>query len=109
MSGGYIQYGICLAEAWLIGYSEHEVWDHVVAPIENLQRQALRDHGRPDVAPLVPRYNAFLILLGTVRPMQVDRVWDRKGLLYNPCMANLLMRRQYYLMQRLLRTDVVCY
>ena len=39
--------------------------------------------------------------------MQVDRVWDRKGLLYNPYMANMPTRRQYYLMQRLLRTDVV--
>ena len=39
--------------------------------------------------------------------MQVDGVWDRKGLLYNPYMANMLTRRQYYLLQRLLRTDVV--
>ena len=39
--------------------------------------------------------------------MQVDGAWDRKGLLYNPYMANMLTRRQYYLLQRLLRTDVV--
>ena len=78
-----------------------------MAPIENLQCQALRDHGRLDLVPLVPRYNAFLILLGTVWPMHVDGVWDRKGLLYNPYMANMLTRRQYYLLQRLLRTDVV--
>ena len=77
-----------------------------MAPIENLQCQALRDHGKQDLVPLVPRYNAFLILLGMVRPMQVDGVWDRKGLLYNPYMANMLTRHQYYLMQRLLRTDV---
>ena len=102
-----IQYGIRPGESWLIGYTEDEVWDHTMAPIENLQCQALRDHGRPDVLPLVPRYNAFLILLGMVRPMQVDGVWDRKGLLYNPYMANMLTRRQYYLLQRLLRTDVV--
>ena len=55
----------------------------------------------------VRRYNALLILLGMVRPMQVDGVWDRKGLLYNPYMANMLTRRQYYLLQWLLRTDVV--
>ena len=102
-----IQYGIRPGESWLIGYTEDEVWDHIMAPIENLQCQALRDHGRPDLLPLVPRYNAFLILLGMVRPMQVDGVWDRKGLLYNPYMANMLTRRQYYLLQRLLRTDVV--
>ena len=102
-----IQYGIRPGESWLIGYTEDEVWDHIMAPIENLQSQALRDHGRPDLLPLVPRYNAFLILLGMVRPMQVDGVWDRKGLLYNPYMANMLTRRQYYVLQRLLRTDVV--
>ena len=102
-----IQYGIRLGESWLIGYTEDEVWDHIMAPIENLQCQALRDHGRPDLLPLVPRYNAFLILLPMVRPMQVHGVWDRKGLLYNPYMANMLTRRQYYLLQRLLRTDVV--
>ena len=67
-----------------MGYTEDEVWDHIMAPIENLQCQALRDHGRPDLLPLVRRYNAFLILFGMVRPMQVDGVWDRKGLLYNP-------------------------
>ena len=76
-------------------------------PIENLQCQALGDHGRPDLVPLVPGYNAFLILLGMVRPMQVNGVWDHKGLLYNPYMANMLTRRRYYLMQRLLPTDVV--
>ena len=125
-----IQYGIRPRESWFIGYTEDEVWDHIMAHIENLQCQALRDHGRPDLLPLVPRYNAFLILLGmvrpmqvdgvwdrkgllynpymaNVRPMQVDGVWDRKGLLYNPYMANMLTRRQYYLLQRLLRTDVV--
>ena len=67
-----IQYGIRPGESWLIGYSEDQVWDHTMAPIENLQCQALRDHRRPDLVALVPRYNAFLILLGMVRPMQVD-------------------------------------
>ena len=90
-----IQYGIRPGESWLMGYTEDEVWDHIMAPIENLQCQALRDHGRPDLLPLVPRYNAFLILFGMVRPIEVDGVWDRKGLLYNPYMANMLTRRQY--------------
>ena len=102
-----IQYGIRPGESRLIGYSEDEVWDHIMAPIENLQCQALRDHGRPDLVPLVPRYNAFRILFGMVRPMQVEGVWNRKGLLYNPYVANMLTRRQYYLMQRLLHTYVV--
>ena len=101
-----IQYGIRPGECWLIGYTEDEVWDHIMAHIENLQCQALRDHGRPDLLPLVPRYNAFLILLGMVRHMQVDGVGNRTSLLYNPYMANMLTRRQYYLLQWLPRTDV---
>ena len=79
----------------------------MMAPIENLLCQAARDHGRPYLVPLVPRNKAFLTLLGMVPPMQVDGVWDRKGLPYNPYMANILTHRQYYLMQRLLRTDLV--
>ena len=66
-----------------------------MAPMENLQCQALRDHGRPDLLPLVPRYNAFLILLGMVRPMQVDGVRDRKGLLYNPYIPLATTRRTH--------------
>ena len=102
-----IEYSIRPGEYWLIGCSEDEVWDHIMAPIDNLQCQALRDHRRPELVPLVPRYNAFLILLGMVRPMQVDGVLDCKGLLYNPYIANMVTRRQYYLLQRLLLTDVV--
>ena len=66
-----------------------------MAPMENLQCQALRDHGRPDLLPLVPRYNAFLLLLGMVRPMQVDGVRDRKGLLYNPYIPLATTRRTH--------------
>ena len=42
-----------------------------------------------------------------VGSMEGDRVWDRKGLLYDPYMANILTRRQYYLMQPLSCTDVI--
>ena len=67
-----IQYGIRPGGSRLIGYSGDEVWDHIMAPIENLECQALRDHGSLDLPPLVPRYNAFLILLGMVPPVRVD-------------------------------------
>ena len=30
-----VQYGIRPGESWLIGYTEDEVWDHIMAPIEN--------------------------------------------------------------------------
>ena len=51
----HIQYGIWPGESWLIGCTEDEVRDHIMAPIENLQCQALRDDGRQDLIPLVPR------------------------------------------------------
>ena len=53
------------------------------------------------------RYNAFILLLGMVRPMQVDGIWERDGLLYNPFMAQLLSRKQYYVLRRNIRPDVV--
>ena len=40
-----IQCGIRMGVTWLIGYIEDEVWDHIMAPIGNLQCQALKDHG----------------------------------------------------------------
>ena len=45
------------------------------------------DREREDLIPLVPRYNTFVLLLGMVRPMQVDGVWDRDGLVYNAYLA----------------------
>ena len=53
------------------------------------------------------RYNAFILLLGMVRPMQVDGILERDGLLYNPFMARLLSRREYYVLRRNIRPDAV--
>ena len=53
------------------------------------------------------RYNAFVLLLGMGRPMQVDGMWERDGLLYNPFMARLLSRKEYYILRRNIRPDVV--
>ena len=53
------------------------------------------------------RYNAFIILQGMVRPMQVDGIWERDGLLYNPFMARLPSRKEYYVLRRYIRPDVV--
>ena len=53
------------------------------------------------------RYNAFILLLGMVRPMQIDGISERDGLLYNPFMAQLLSRKQYYVLRRNIRPDVV--
>ena len=56
---------------------------------------------------LFRRYSAFILLLGMVRPMQVDGIWEREGLLYNPFMARLLSRKEYYVLRRNIRHDVV--
>ena len=53
------------------------------------------------------RYNAFILLLGMVRHMQVDGIWEGDGLLYNPFMARLLSRKEYYVLRRNIRPDVV--
>ena len=39
--------------------------------------------------------------------MQVDRIWEREGLLYNPFMAQLLSRKEYYVLRCNIRPDVV--
>ena len=52
------------------------------------------------------RYNKIL-LLGMVCPMQVDGIWERDGLLYNPFMARLLSRKEYYVLRRNIRPNVV--
>ena len=53
------------------------------------------------------RYNAFIVLLGMVRPMQVDGIWERDGLLYKPFMAQLLSCKEYHVLLRNIRRDVV--
>ena len=39
--------------------------------------------------------------------MQVDGIWERDGLRYNPFVAQLLSRKQYYVLRRNIRPDVV--
>ena len=65
---------------------------HIVDAQEAVRRAGERE----DLIPLVPRYSTFVLLLGMVRPMQVDGVWDRDGLVYNDYLARLLSRGQYY-------------
>ena len=53
------------------------------------------------------RYNAFILLLAMVRPMQVDGTWEWDGLLYNPLVAQLLSRKECYVLRRNIRPHVV--
>ena len=76
-------------------------------PIVDAQEAILRAREREDLIPLVPRYNTFVLLRGMVRPMQVDGVWDRDGLVYNAYLARLLSLGQYYDLHKHCRPDVV--
>ena len=58
-------------------------------PTVDAQEAVLRAREREDLIPLVPRYNTFVLLLGMVRPMQVDGVWDRDGLVYNAYLSTV--------------------
>ena len=83
------------------------IWDYMMQPIVDAQEAVLRARERDDLIPLVPRYNPFVLLLGMVRPMQVDGVWDRDELVYNAYIAWLLSRGQYYDLHKHCRPDVV--
>ena len=76
-------------------------------PIVDAQEGILRAREREDLIALVPRYNTFVLLLGMVRPMQVDGVRDRDGVVYNAYLAPLLSRGQYYDLHKHCRPDVV--
>ena len=83
------------------------IWDYMMKPIVDAQEAVPRARERDDLIPLVPRYNTFLLLLGMVRPMQVDGVWDRDGLVYNAYLARLLSRGQNYDLHKHCGSDVV--
>ena len=78
-----IEYGIRPGVSRLQNLDTDGIWDYMMSPIVDAQEATLRVRQREDLIPLVPRYNAFVLLLGMVRPMQVDGIWDRNGLLYN--------------------------
>ena len=102
-----IEYGLRPGESKLGELDTDEIWDYMMKPIVDAQEAILRAREREDLIPLVPRYNTFVLLLGMVRPMQVDGVWDRDGLVYNAYLARLLSRGQYYDLHKHCRPDVV--
>ena len=54
----------------------------------------------------VVRFLLFIVLLGMVQPRRVDDVWVPKALPYNARLSQLLTRREYYALNRVLRLDV---
>ena len=55
---------------------------------------------------LVTRFLVFKLLLGMIRPRRIDDVWDPKLLSYNRHLVQLLTRREYYTLNRLLRPAI---
>ena len=102
-----IQYGLRPGESKLNELDTDGIWDYMMKPIVDAQEAVLRAREREDLIPLVPRCNTFVLSLGMVRPMQMDGVWDRDGLVYNAYLARLLSRGQYYDLHKHCRPDVV--
>ena len=102
-----IEYGSRPGESKLDELDTDGTWDYMMKPIVDAQEAVLPARERDDLIPLVPRYHTFCLLLGMVRPMQVDGVWDRDGLVYNAYLARLLFRGQYYDLHKHCRPDVV--
>ena len=50
-----IMHGVRPGQTELVGYTEDEVWDHMLAPIHELQRASLRKANLSHLIPLVPR------------------------------------------------------
>ena len=50
-----VMHGVRRGQIELVGYTEDEVWDHMLAPIQELQRASLRKANLSHLIPLVPR------------------------------------------------------
>ena len=50
-----IMHGVRPNQTELVGYTEDEVWDHMLAPIQELQRASLRKANLSHLILLVPR------------------------------------------------------
>ena len=85
-----IEHGSRPGESKLDQLDTGGIWDYMMKPIVDFQEAVLRARERDDLMPLVARYNTFVLLLGMVRPTQVDGVWDLGGLVYNAYPARLV-------------------
>ena len=50
-----IMHGVRPGQTEIVGYTEDEVWDHMLAPIQELQRASLGKANLSHLIPLVPR------------------------------------------------------
>ena len=54
-SAANIMHGVRPGQTELVGYTKHELWDHMLAPIQELQRASLRKANLSHSIPLVPK------------------------------------------------------
>ena len=84
-----------------------EIWCDVMSPFIDLLTKKARVAGiTHGVKGTVVRFLLFRVLLGMIQPRRIDDVWVPKALSYNARLSQLLTRREYYRLNRVLRPDV---
>ena len=83
------------------------IWSNVMSPFIDLLSQKARVAGiTHGVKGTVVRFLLFRVLLGMMQPRRMDHVWVAKALSYNARLSQLVTRREYYRLNRVLRPDV---
>ena len=88
------------------GHSQHTIVGHFLHPIIELQKAEVRAQGHPELEPLLLRYAMFRLAAGMRRPVQMDGVWKVSSGSYDPFLANILSRTEWYALQRCTRVDL---
>ena len=84
-----------------------DIWSDVMSPFINLLSKKARVAGiTHGVKGTVVRFLLFRVLPGMIQPRRIDDVWVPKALWYNAWVSQLLTRREYYRLNRVLRPDV---
>ena len=84
-----------------------EIWSDVLSPFIDLLRMKARVAGTASsVTQTAVLFLLFIVLLGMVQPRRIDRVCVLKALSYIARLSQLLIRREYYALNRVLRPDV---
>ena len=87
--------------------SPQEIWSDVMSPFIDLLSKKARVAGiTHGVKGTVVRFLLFPVLLGMIQPRRIDDVWVPKALSYDARLSQLLTRREYYRLNRVLRPDV---
>ena len=84
-----------------------EIWFDVMSPFIHLLSKKARVAGiTHGVKGTVVSFLLFRVLLRMIPPRRIDDVWVPKALSYNARLSQLLTRREYYRLIRVLRPDV---